>query len=97
MTINKIAKNLLEDKTCDNCKYKEYEQGEVYFCSIDRQQDSNPYLGTKPIPEENTCERWESIPEVQVNINITPFPEFEIKFLYDWFKKIYHKENKKGN
>lgn len=53
-----IAKNLLDGKTCDNCKYKECEMGEVCYCTLYRQLDSNPYLGTAPLPEVNTCEGW---------------------------------------
>lgn len=59
-----IAKNLLDNKTCNSCKYKEYEQGEVYYCSLNRQLDSNPYLGTAPLPEVNTCEHWEEASNV---------------------------------
>ena len=53
-----IAKNLLENKTCDNCEYKKCEHGEFCFCTLYRQLDSNPYLGTEPLPEENTCFFW---------------------------------------
>lgn len=64
----KIAKNLLENKTCNNCKFREHEQGDVFFCGID---STNCYEGTKPLPKENTCERWEEIDFPYVNVSWT--------------------------
>lgn len=44
MKANKIAKNLLQDKTCDNCIFI---MGD--FCTIRHEQ--------KRLPKENTCKR----------------------------------------
>lgn len=68
--MNITAKNLLEDKICEKCKFYEFELGLPGLCVIDRQLDSNPYLGTKPIPEENTCERWEESPHKDLRVSI---------------------------
>ena len=54
-----IAKNLLENKTCDNCEYRETAPGN-HYCTLYRQMDSNPYLGIAPLPEVNTCEGWKN-------------------------------------
>lgn len=68
--MNIIAKNILEDKVCEKCKFYEWEQGEIEYCVIDRQLDSNPYSGTKPIPKENTCERWEDFPYKELKVSM---------------------------
>lgn len=56
-----IAKNLLANKTCDTCNYKECEQGDVCFCIYNcTMYDVGSLQGSEPLPEENTCENWKS-------------------------------------
>lgn len=81
--MNTITKNLLEGKICEKCKFYETESGEVKYCSVDVQLDStNPYLGTKPIPKEHTCERWDYIPHLELRMS-TQEIQAERKILKD--------------
>ncbi|MFW6002115.1 MAG: hypothetical protein ACOCQD_02140 [archaeon] len=75
---NKIAKNLLEGRTCDNCRYKECEQGDVCYCVLYKQLDSNPYLGVRPIPKENTCTKWEKRINKKLNVRWTKESEIDL-------------------
>ena len=47
--IDKVAKNLLEDKTCDNCVHQFARIG----CA---RKTRDIYHGS--FPKENTCENW---------------------------------------
>ena len=85
MKINQIAKNLLEGKTCQNCKYRCCEQGDVFFCDVNAYQDSNPYAGTQSLPKDETCHQWEEIPKaIEMNITSVPFSAKPQKLKIKW-------------
>lgn len=55
MDADRIAKNLLENKLCTNCKYN-MKNG----CSIDcKNLVATTIENIPPFPSEGTCERWE--------------------------------------
>lgn len=56
--VDKLAKNLLADQICRNCRWFEAEQGDIMYCAIDEVEDGKPYEGTKPFPDIGTCDRW---------------------------------------
>lgn len=61
MKISKIAKkakNLLEDKTCENCSFKTDK-----LCFKKLKENHIESLG-RDLPEENTCERWKEMWEI---------------------------------
>jgi hypothetical protein len=60
MTQDKIAKNLLEGKTCDKCEF---------FREDDAEKTKSCEIWKLPIPTENTCEKWAINP---FNALITP-------------------------
>jgi hypothetical protein len=54
MTKDKIAKNLLEEKTCDKCNHYGDEYPSPLYCALSEAK--------KRLPPENTCEKWEKNP-----------------------------------
>lgn len=48
MSIDAVAKNLLDDKLCSNCSHGENFQG----CALE-------FFMMKPFPKEKTCSEWE--------------------------------------
>ena len=50
-----IAKNLLTDKTCDNCDWRAQQANDHTCLSWLRETDDWKWVN---IPEENTCECW---------------------------------------
>jgi len=86
MEEDKLAKNILADRTCYKCIYYVWEQGDVEFCEKNVNRNNNqynqhdpldPYIGTEPIPPELTCEYWTSCE----NINFSNANEQETKML----------------
>lgn len=52
-----IAKNLLENKTCDNCEYSSIVKGSEY-CWNSKYLDGELIAQDIYIPEVRTCEHW---------------------------------------
>jgi hypothetical protein len=77
MTQDRIAKNLLENKTCNNCKH--YHEDDV-------EKTKDCEFWKLPIPAENTCEKWEEAPfvfgpKILLPIIRTTFPSLIAKEL----------------
>jgi len=53
-----VAKNLLEDKTCDNCSYGlvEAEDDKINTCWLHADDIEDNYY--ENFPQENTCGQW---------------------------------------
>ena len=56
-----IAKNLLQDHTCDSCKCRNrvFDEGDkvVNLCGFHKSSNKDFF---KKLPIENTCEKWEA-------------------------------------
>lgn len=57
MNKDRIAKNLLENKTCDNCDFFDIEFYGIQSCM----HSCKPFETGKDLPEHRTCENWELV------------------------------------
>ena len=60
MTTDKVAKNLLQDKTCDTCKFhtEDYVEGTTFRCCCSRGRGVKTDEELKELAKENTCGHW---------------------------------------
>jgi hypothetical protein len=63
-----IAKNLLEGKTCQNCKYRDRT-----FCI----QTVGDKVIANPLPDDNTCSKWE-LKKLPKKLNVRWTKEMEV-------------------
>lgn len=55
MDQHELAKNMLADKICDNCKHLAYGSGIIKRCKKIGSVDIFDF-----VPEENTCKDWKA-------------------------------------
>jgi hypothetical protein len=71
--MNKLTKNLLKNRTCDNCFHNK-----IYkYCS--KQQTSCPKI--------NTCESWKCFSDLTIKTSIKTHADF-FKELINWKQKL---------
>ena len=73
MASTTIAKNLLEEKNCNNCLYKE-----GTFCTQPVVSKTN-YMA-ESLPKEKTCAEWEKRLNKKLNVKWTKETETDLTF-----------------